>query len=174
MSLSRRQFFRGLVGQKEDHQREAQRRAAVEAYVRTNLLPYDFALTAEQTVEVLAAVVAQADIEGDEDLLTWERCGRMREIADEKVEGWREEFLKAEEARRLAPIYVAEFFAMEATPDDLRRLGERFRLPGPEALEKEIEREIRYWLSGLQNARLAAFADTDIRALIFSEIRSWC
>jgi hypothetical protein len=98
----------------------------------------------------------------------------MREIADEKIEAWREEFLKAEEARRVAPVYVAEFFAMEATPDDLQRLGERFRLSGPEALEKEIEREIRYWLGGLRNARLAACADTDIRELIFSEIRSWC
>jgi hypothetical protein len=174
MSLSRRQFFRGLVGQKEEHQRQAERRAAVEGYVRTNLLPYDFALTAEQTLEVLASVVTQADIEGDEDLLTWERCARMREAADGKIEGWREEFLKAEEARRLAPTYVAEFFAMKATPDDLRRLSERFRLPGPEALEKEIEREIRYWLSGLPNVRLAAPTDTDVRELIFSEIRSWC
>src|SRR5262245_29614458 len=128
MSISRRQFFRGLVGQNEDRQREQQRRiAAVEAHVRTNLLPYDFALTADQTAEVLASVVARIEISGEDELFTYERCRLMREIAEERIEGWREEYLKAEQARRDAPGFVPEFLAIEATPENLQKLRERFQ-----------------------------------------------
>ena len=56
----------------------------------------------------------------------------------------------------------------------LRSLSDFDLMEGGRGWWFEIEREIRYWLSGLPNARLAACADTGVRGLIFSEIRSWC
>src|SRR5262245_18831989 len=155
MSISRRQFFRGLVGQNEDRQRDQQRRIeAVEAYVRTNLLPYDFALTPEQTAEVLAAVVGGTDTEGNQDLFTGETCLRMTQIAEGRIDGWRKEYLAAEEIRRNALVFVSEFLAIDATKEDLQSLHSRFETSRLSALEREIERQIRIWLSGLSNAQL--------------------
>ena len=65
MSISRRRFFRGLVGKNEARTNFKRRVQAVEAYVRTNLLPYDFAVTGEQTAEALAAAVAAIEINAD-------------------------------------------------------------------------------------------------------------
>ena len=48
MEMSRRQFFRGLTGK--------DRAAAIDAFVRTNLLPYDFSLTGEQIEQLLGTV----------------------------------------------------------------------------------------------------------------------
>lgn len=146
----------------------------MEAYVRTNLLPYDFALTGEQTAELLAAVVAGTEIDGTDDLFSYERCNRMRDTAEEMIERWRDEYLKAEEVRREALVFVPEFFAMEATPEDLQKLRDRFNISHPEALEEELERRIRVWLSGLPNGRLAVCTNAALRDLIFSGIRSWC
>lgn len=175
MSISRRQFFRGLAGQGEDRQRGRQARVvAVEAYVRTNLLPYDFALTGEQTDKVLRAALASVEIDAEDELLTYERRTRLREIVEEMVEQWREEYLRAEETRREAMSFVAEFLSVEATPEDLLKLRQRFYVPYPAVLEEEIERQVRAWLSGLSNARLAGCAGDALRDLVFSELRSWC
>jgi hypothetical protein len=175
MPISRRQFFRGLVGQNEDRQREQQRRIeAVEAYVRTNLLPYDFALTPEQTAEVLAAVVGGTDTDGDHNLFTGETCLRMSEIAEGRIDVWRKEYLAAEEVRRNALVFVSEFLVIDATTEDLRSLHSRFQTSHLSALENEIERQVRIWLSGLPNAQLAACENPALRDMVFSEIRSWC
>src|SRR6188508_336711 len=102
MAISRRQFFRGFGGPTPEQQRERRIRA-VDTYVRTNLLPYDFGLTAEQTSEALAAAIAGIDLETIEDgLLTYDHCLRIRDIVEEKVQRWRAEYLKAEEIRREA------------------------------------------------------------------------
>ena len=175
MSISRRKFFRGLVGQGDNRQREEEKRIrAVESWVRTNLLPYDFALSGEQTAEVLGAAVAGVPIDADSELLTHENRRRLREIVDQKVDQWREEFLRAEEARREAMIFVTEYLSAEATPDDLQRLRGHFHIPYLTALEEEIERQTRYWLASLPNARLASCERDALRELVFSELRSWC
>ena len=175
MSISRRQFFRGLAGQGEDRQRERRARiVAVEAYVRTNLLPYDFAISAEQVDKVLEAAVASVEIDAEDELLTYERRTRLRETVENMVEQWREGYLRAEERRREAIPFVAEFLSMEATPEDLLNLRQRFCIPYPAVLEEEVERQVRAWLSGLSNARLAECAGDTLRDLVFSELRSWC
>ena len=69
MAISRRQFFRGLVGPTPEQLRE-RRVHAVETYVRTNLLPYDFGLSAEQTSEALSAAIAEVDLDTIEDGIT--------------------------------------------------------------------------------------------------------
>ena len=175
MPISRRQFFRGLVGQSEDRQRELQkRRSAVESYVATALLPYDFALTADQTAEALAAAVAGVDVDGNTDLFSSDGCQRLHEIVDTKVQLWREEYHRAEEARRDALSFVEEFLTLEATPEDLRKLGEHFQTLATGTLNEELERHLRVWLSDWPHSRLASCSRSELRELVFSEIRSKC
>jgi uncharacterized membrane protein len=171
MAISRRQFFRGLTGQGQDPQR---RIADVKAYVRTNLLPYDFALTPEQTDDTLETAVAGINVDSDGELLTNERRNRLREIVEARVQLYREEYLKAEDARREAILFVQEFLALEASPEDVKKLGDRFDTPPSASLNEGIEREIRTWLAGLPNSRLADCDSGALRELVFSELRSWC
>jgi hypothetical protein len=174
MAISRRQFFRGLAGPTAEQKRERRARA-VETYVRTNLLPYDFGLSAEQTSEALAAAIAEVDLDTFEDeQLTYQHCLRIRDIVEEKVQRWRDEYLKAEDVRREAIPFVREFLSLEATPDDLETLRQRFHAPYPAVLEEEIERQVQNWLGGLSNGRLAGCDSAATRDLVFSELRSWC
>lgn len=164
-----------MVGQGEGRQREQeQKTTALDAYVRTNLLPYDFALTGEQTGEVLDAVRAQVVINDGEDLFSYERRQQMNQIVEETVRPWREEYWKAEEARRDAAILVQEFLAVETTPEDRGKLCERFHIPYPAVLEEEVTRQVQAWLAGLPNSRVAHCDSAQLRDLVFSELRSWC
>lgn len=175
MAISRRQFFRGVVGKGEARQRDQERRISeLDIYVRTNLLPYDFALTGEQTAEVLAAVRSALSIEDGQDLFTYERRQQMNQVVEETVRPWREEYWKAEELRRDAAVLVQEFLAVKATPQDRLKLGQRFHIPSPVDLDEEIARQVQVWLAGLSNARMAACDTPALRELVFSELRSWC
>jgi hypothetical protein len=175
MPLSRRGFFRGLTGKNEDPQRDLQRRVqAVEAYVRTNLLPYDFPVSGEQTAEALAAAVSGIEIVPDKDPLTPEHCSRIREIVEARVEGWREEHLKAENVRREALLFVREFLSAEARPEDLEALRKRFDSRSSAVFEEEVEWHVQVWLGGVSSAYLATLDGSAVRELVFSELRSWC
>ena len=174
MAISRRQFFRGFGGPTPEQQRERRIRA-VDTYIRTNLLPYDFGLTAEQTDEALSAALAGIDLKTIEDeTLTYQHRLQIRDIVEEKVQRWRDEYLKAEDVRREALPFVREFLALEATPADLETLRQRFYVAYPVVLEDEIERQVQNWLGGLSNARLAGCDPAAARELVFSELRSWC
>jgi hypothetical protein len=175
MAISRRQFFRGVVGKGETPQREQERKTnSLDTYVRTNLLPYDFPLTGEQTEEVLAAVRAAIQPVDGEDLFSYERRQQMYQIVEETVSPWRDEHSKAEEVRRDAAILVQEFLAVETTPEERVTLCQRFHIPYPAVLEEEIARQVQAWLAGLPNARVAACDAAALRDLVFSEIKSWC
>jgi len=164
-----------MVGQGEGRQRDEERRtSALDTYVRTNLLPYDFALTAEQTDDVLAAVRAFIQPTADDDVFSYERRQQMNQIVEETVRPWRDEYWKAEEARREAAILVQEFLLVETTPEERSKLGERFHIPYPAALQEEIARQVQAWLAGLPNARVASCDSAALRDLVFSEIKSWC
>jgi hypothetical protein len=175
MAISRRQFFRGVVGKGETPQREQERKTnSLDTYVRTNLLPYDFALTGEQTEEVLATVRAAMQPAGGEDLFSYARRQQMNQIVEETVRPWRDEYWKAEEVRREAAILVREFLAVETTPDERLKLCQRFHIPSPAVLEEEVARQVQAWLAGLSNARVAGYDAAALRDLVFSEIKSWC
>jgi hypothetical protein len=175
MAISRRQFFRGMVGQGEARQRAEDSRAdQLNAYVRTNLLPYDFALTAEQTDEVLAAVNAVIQPAENSDLFTYERRQQMNRVVEDTVRPWREEFWLAEEKRREASILVKDLLSVETTPDEREKLQQRFHISYPAVLADEIARQIEAWLAGLPNSQVAACDDAALRDLVFSEIKSWC
>jgi hypothetical protein len=173
MSISRRQFFRGLTPHGKDPQKDYRQRVqSVESYVRTNLLPYDFALTAEQTTEALRAAADGIDIPAEGELFDDNRLRQLREIVEEKVQRWREEYLKAEEARQIAIPFVQEFLS-QARPEDLDRFKQRFNHPNS-PVSNEIERHVQAWLSSLPNSRLAICDGPNLRELVFSELRSWC
>jgi len=165
-----------MVGQGEGRQRDEEKKtSALDTYVRTNLLPYDFALTAEQTDEVLATVRAAIQPAGDdEDLFTYERRQQMNQVVEETVRPWREDYWKAEEVRRDAAILIQEFLSVETTPEERSNLRQRFHIPYPAVLEEEIARQIQAWLAGLPNSRVAACDNAALRDLVFSEIKAWC
>jgi hypothetical protein len=171
MEMSRRQFFKGITG-KEGPRREVNRAAAIDAFVRTNLLPYDFCLTDSQ-VEHLLRVVRSQLAEGQGSEFSGEERQRMAAIAHETIEEWREEYLNAEEKRREATMLVREFLQTEGAPEMLEHIRKRLQIPSFKNLEDEIERFALSWLYGLPNERLAPLNAAELKDLVFSEIRIW-
>ena len=164
-----------MVGQGEGRQRSQEEKTSVlDTYVRTNLLPYDFGLTAEQTDQVLDAVRTGMQAAGDEDPFTYERRLQMNQIVEETVRPWREEYWRAEEVRREAGVLVRDFLTVETTPDERAKLSQRFQVPSPNMLEEEVARHVEVWLAGLPNAQVAAWDNSELRDVVFSEIKSWC
>jgi hypothetical protein len=91
MALSRRDFFRKIVkpGEKSREERIA-RYEEMEQYVRTELLPYDFALTAAQQDELFATVRKALEETSDQDLFSAIIRFTVDEIVDRKIRPWRE------------------------------------------------------------------------------------
>jgi len=171
MRMSRRQFFREFTG-KEGHRRQLSRAEAVNAYVRTNLLPYDFCLTEEQVEQLLQAVRRElSGGEGSE--FSSEERQRMAAIAQETIRPWREDYWKAEEKRREAVILVREFLDTEAAPEALERMRNRFQIPPFGTLKDEIEGRARSWLYESPDARLAPLNAAELKDLVFSEMSTW-
>src|SRR2546421_11141408 len=102
MSLSRRQFFNRLMrpGHKSPEERQA-RYDLMHTYVRTHLLPYDFALTAEQEAELFEAVHRDLEETSDEDLFSAILRFKVEEVVDRKVRLWREQNQLKEQVQRL-------------------------------------------------------------------------
>jgi hypothetical protein len=92
MSFSRRSFFRKLV---QPHKKSTEERLGryeqMEQYVRTELLPYDFALTAEQQDELFATVRKALEETGDEELFSAIIRFKTDEVVDAKIRPWREQ-----------------------------------------------------------------------------------
>jgi hypothetical protein len=174
MPISRRQFFRGFTGRGDPEQKELARVAAIDAYVRTHLLPYDFSLTDEETSQVLEAVRSGMANGEQTSALTESDRRRMMDLADQVILPLREQFWQAEESRRNALVFVREYLASEATPDDLQKIRERFQIPYLMIFEDEVERHASSWLYSLSNARLAPLEGPALRELVFSELKSWC
>ena len=91
MEFSRRDFFRKIVkpGEKSREERIV-RYEMMDLYVRTELLPYDFALTAEQQDELLATVRKTLEETGDEELFSAIIRFKVDEVVDRKIRPWRE------------------------------------------------------------------------------------
>jgi hypothetical protein len=93
---------------------------------------------------------------------------------DTKVQKWREEYLRAEDARREAMAFVPEFLKFQASEKDLHSLEQRFSDTSLGALNEQLERQLRVRLSDFPNVQLANCTPSELRELVFSEIRSWC
>jgi hypothetical protein len=92
MSFSRRSFFRKLVQpNKKSLEERLGRYEQMEHYVRTELLPYDFALTAEQQNELFATVRKALEDTGDEELFSAIIRFKVDEVVDTKIRPWREQ-----------------------------------------------------------------------------------
>jgi len=174
MPISRRQFFRGFTGQSESLPSAFDRSAAIDAYVRANFLPYDFSLTDEQEASVLAAVrsgMVASEVAGT---LTESDKRLMAGLAESSIQPLRDQFWRAEEARRNALVFVREFLNTEATPENLQAIRARFDIPYLSVIEDEIERHALSWLYGLPHERLAPLEGPGLKELVLSELRTWC
>src|SRR5262249_27753447 len=144
MEMSRRQFFRGFAGK--------DRAAALDAFVRTHLLPYDFSLTDEQVEHLLAAVRSELAVGKGTDFSGEERR-RMAAIAQETIRPWREDYWNAEERRRGAVPMIREFIQTNGAPEAFESMAVS-------------------WLYTLPNSRLAALNALELRELVFSQLRN--
>jgi hypothetical protein len=145
MEMSRRQFFRGLTGK--------DRATAIAAFVRTNLLPYDFSLTGEQIDQLQEAVRSKLAGGKGSDFSSEERQ-RMADIAQEMIRAWREDYWNAEEKRREGSEFIREFILSSAAPEGLEGRGVS-------------------WLYSLPNARLARLSAAELKELVLSQMNAW-
>jgi len=93
MALSRRQFFRHFLNPNERSvQERSARYDALESYVRTHLLPYDFGVTEQQVSELLGDIRAMFERATDEDLFSSGIYNTIDSIAEAKIQPWREAY----------------------------------------------------------------------------------
>ncbi len=91
MPLSRRGFFRKLVKPQERTREERLERYELMAqYVRTEVLPYQQPLTYEQEAQLFAAVRADLETTGDEELFSAVLRFRVEEVVDRTLRTWRD------------------------------------------------------------------------------------
>ena len=181
MSLSRRQFFRRLVkpGEKSARERKA-RYDEMAAYVRTNLLPYDFCLTEAQEAELFAAVRASLEEAGDEELFSTIVRYRVDEVVDTKLRPWRDasQFVDqaslVEELRKSAVDYVSVFLHAQATPAAVEQLKRELGLYDISALEAELKKRVEAWILTVEDGELLRYDVVTVKDLVFAQLRSWC
>jgi hypothetical protein len=181
VSLSRRQFFRRLVrpGEKTREEREA-RYNLMDSYVRTDLLPYDFSLTAEQEAELLAAVRAALEETGDDELFSAIIRFKVDEVVDAKIRPWRqasqlnEQLNRVNELRDSAADYVSTFLNGQATPSAVEQLKQRFAVQDSKVLEAELRKRIQEWIATLEDSEILQYDVVTVKDLVFAQLRSWC
>src|SRR5262245_28823681 len=100
MALSRRQFFRRFLtpGERTREQRVA-RYGVLESYVRTYLLPYDFALTDTQYSELFTEVRNNLERTTDEELFSPSVHQLLDRVTEQKLQPWREAYWLQEPGR---------------------------------------------------------------------------
>jgi len=177
MPISRRQFFRRFLGPDDQGLQDRKLRVeSLEAFLRSTLLPYDFSLDAQQTSELFAEIQSRVAVLPEEEMTSYSVPVRelMDSINRSKIDPWRDQRWAADEVRKAAGIYVTEFLAVEASPDDLQQLRHRFNIPYPTQVEEEVQRQAQLWLYGLSDSRLAEYTTDSVRELVFSELRAWC
>jgi len=152
----------------------------MDAYVRTNLLPYDFALTVQQEVELFAAVRADLEETNDEELFSSILRFKVEEVVDRKIRLWRDQYQIREQLNRLnelrqsAPDYVGNFLNGQATPAAIEQLKIRFGIDDLEVLEGELTRQIGEWVKTVDDNELSQYDLVTIKDLVFAQLRSWC
>lgn len=174
MPLSRRQFFRSFWSpQKTLVQRQEQYRI-MKSYVGAILIPFDFTLTPEQTSEVFAIADTALQSASDEDIFSDAIRIRLDQLIEPKIKKWYEELLEhVQEVRLSGPDYVTAFLR-EASSEEAEQLMKRFSLDDWDALDAEIRKQIRTWITGLDNEKVRQYDVVTVKDLVFAELRSWC
>jgi len=181
MSLSRRQFFRRLVKPAERTREEREGRyELMDHYVRTNLLPYDFALTAVQEAELFATVRSALEETNDEELFSSILRFKVEEFADRKIRRWRDENQLNEQLNRLKELrssaadYVSVFLNGQATPAAIEQLKMACSIEDSGALETELRTRIQAWIATVDDGELLEYDVVTVRDRVFTQLRSWC
>jgi hypothetical protein len=181
MSLSRRQFFRRLVKPGEKTREERERRyELMDNYLRTNLLPYDFCLTAGQEAELFATVRSALEETNDEELFSSILRFKVEEVADRKIRLWRDENQLKEQLNRLKELrdsaadYVSTFLNGQATPTAIEQLKTACGIQDARALEAELRTRIKDWIITVEDGELIQYDVVTVKDLVFAQLRSWC
>ena len=166
-------------GQKSPEERRS-RYDLMDTYVRTHLLPYDFALTAEQETELLTSVRSALEETSDEELFSAILRFKVEEVADTKIRRWRsenqqkEQVIRLKEVRDSAADYVSAFLNGQATPAAIEQLRVRFAIGDSRLLEGELTKQIREWIVGMDDSELLQYDVVTVKDLVFAQLRSWC
>ena len=181
MSLSRRQFFRRFLNPTEKTRAErAARYQMMESYVRTQLLPYDFSISAEQEYELFAEVRSALEQTGDEELFSAIIRFKVDEVVDSKIRPWRLESQTKDQLDRLNEIrssaadYVNTFLSVQATPATVDQLKQTLGIQDAKALEEDLKRRVNEWVATLDDAELLHYDVFTVKDLVFAQLRSWC
>ena len=152
----------------------------MDAYVRTNLLPYDFSLTAEQEAQLFAAVRAALEATGDEELFSAIIRFKVDKVVDAKIRPWRdasqlnEQLNRVKELRDSAAGYVSTFLNGQATPAAIEQLKQRFAIQDARALDTELRKQIQEWVATVEDSDLLQYDVVTVKDLVFAQLRSWC
>ena len=152
----------------------------MDAYTRTHLLPYDFALTADQESELFAAVRADLEATNDEELFSSILRFKVEEVVDRKIRLWREQnqlneqLIRLNEIRHAAPDYAATFLNGQATPAAIEQLKTLFATEDLKALEAELRRRIQDWIATVDDSELLQYDVVTVKDLVFAQLRAWC
>ena len=164
-------------GQKSPEERNA-RYDQMDTYVRTHLLPYDFALTAEQETELLNSVRSALVETNDEELFSAIIRFKVEEVADGKIRFWREEDqlkhqqVRLNEIRHSAADYAGAF--LKASAAAAEQLKSRFAIDNLAALEIELMKRIQEWIATVDDRELLEYDVVSVKDLVFAQLRSWC
>jgi hypothetical protein len=152
----------------------------MDAYVRTNLLPYDFSLTAQQEAELFAAVRRALEETGDEELFSAIIRFKVDEVVDSKIRPWREaseldeQTNRVRELRKSAVDYVTVFLNGQATPAAVEQLKQELAIQDTKALEAELRKRIQEWILTVEDSELLQYDVVTVKDRVFAELRSWC
>jgi hypothetical protein len=166
-------------GQKSPEERRS-RYDLMDTYVRTHLLPYDFALTVEQETELFTSVRSALEETSDEELFSAILRFKVEEVADTKIRRWRsenqqkEQIIRLKEVRDSAADYVSAFLNGQATPAAIEQLRVRFAIGDSRLLEGELAKQIREWIVGVDDSELLQYDVVTVKDLVFAQLRSWC
>jgi len=166
-------------GEKTREERQA-RYEVMDAYVRTNLLPYDFALSAEQEGQLFAAVRSALEETADEELFSAIIRFKVDEVVDGKIRPWRdasqlnEQLNRIKELRDTAAGYVNGFLNGQATPAAVEQLKQHFAIQDSKLLEAELRKQIQEWIATVPDSDLLQYDVVTVKDLVFAQLRSWC
>jgi hypothetical protein len=181
MSLSRRQFFRRFLNPLEKSREErAARYQMMEAYARTQLLPYDFALSEDQESELYATLRTALEETSDEELFSAIIRFKVEEVVDAKLRPWREESQARTQLDRLYVIrnsaadYVSTFLDVQASPATIEQLKQKFGIQDSKALEDDLRKRIEEWVATVDDEQLLQYDIFTVKDLVFAQLRLWC
>ena len=175
MPLSRRQFFRRLWNPSDkSNPRRAARYEELKSYVRTCCLPYDFSLTEWENAELFAEVQIALESASDDELFSDVIRVRIDKLVEGNIQFWRQVVVGwAKEIRNTAIDHVNSFL-VEAAPDEVGRLKQRFVFEDTDALEAELKNRIRDWLDSIEDDKILQYDVPALKDVVFAELRSWC